>query len=277
MKIRISNMTPWLAALICLTLAPAIKAADEVEPPMAPTPRQTAADPKSDEQGMEPSDKPAHGSHEMSAETQSSEAPPARVNKASGILGMDVRNPNDEHLGHIKDIVFDWKTEQISYAVLSTAPKTLLGLGGKLLAVPLTALTPSGDQKYLILNAEKSKLEAAMGFDSANWPGVSNPSWGAEPFWQKQTTTPPMSDQPAKESDPKMKGNITPGDSSATEPESSLGEEPGVAPDRDSPAKPDAAPESKSQSDSKSDSATKDNAKPDQDPEAAPNQTPDGK
>src|ERR1035441_2313923 len=130
MKTRSSDLTPWLTALVCLTLAPCTKAADEAEPPLAPTSQKASADPKSDEQGMEPNDTPAQGSHEMSAETKSSEAPPTRVNKASGILGMDVRNQNDEHLGHIKDIVIDWKTEQVSYAVLSTASKTLLGLIG---------------------------------------------------------------------------------------------------------------------------------------------------
>ena len=184
---------------------------------------------------------------------------------------MDVRNQNDEHLGHIKDLVIDWKTEQVSYAVLSTAPKGLFGMGGKLLAVPLTALTPSSDQKHLILNADKSKVEAAMGFDSDNWPSVTNPSWGAEPFWQKETATPPMSDQPAKGSDTNDERNMTPAASPATDPNSNLGEEPGVAPDRDLPAKPDMAPESKPQSDSKSDADTKDNAKPDQDPESPPN------
>ena len=277
MKTRRSNMTPWLAALLCLTLAPVAKAGDDADKSKAPASQEATADPKSDEQGMQPGDMPGHSSDKMGMEAKSSEGTPTRVNKASGILGMDVRNQNDEHLGHIKDLVIDWKTEGVSYAVISTAPKGLFGLGGKLLAVPLTALAPSSDHKHLILNADKSKLEAAMGFDSDNWPSVSNPSWGAEPFWQKGTATPPMSNQPAKESDPKLKGNMTPGDSSATGPESSLGEEPGVAPDRDVPAKPDMAPESKPQSDSNSDAATKDNAKPDQDPESPPNQNPEGK
>ncbi len=54
----------------------------------------------------------------------------------------------------------------------------------KYLAVPLNALTASPDDKHLILNADKSKVEAAAGFDRNNWPSVGNPSWGAEPFWQ---------------------------------------------------------------------------------------------
>jgi len=164
---------------------------------------ESITDPKSGDQGMQPGTMPAHRSHEMNAETGSSEGAPTPVNKASSILGMKVRNQNNEYLGKIKELVIDWKTEQVAYAVLSTGGMPLFGMGGKLLAVPLTALTASADQKQLILNAEKSKVEAAVGFDSDNWPSVGNPSWGAEPFWQKETTTPPTSDNPAKGSDSK--------------------------------------------------------------------------
>ena len=101
---------------------------------------------------------------------------------------MAVRNQNDEQLGHIKDLVIDPKTEKISYAVMSTAPKALLGINEKLLAVPLSAFTISSDEKHLVLNADKAKVEAAAGFDKNSWPSVSSPSWGAEPFWQTSDT-----------------------------------------------------------------------------------------
>jgi sporulation protein YlmC with PRC-barrel domain len=161
MKIRSGNITPWLAAVLCLTLVPATKAADDASKSMAPASQQTSADP------------------------QSSEGTPTRADKASNILGMKVRNESNQYLGRIKDLVIDWKNEQVAYAVLRTGGSPPFGQGAKLLAVPLTALTTSQDQKYLILNADKSKLETAMGFDSDHWPSVSNPSWGAEPFWQK--------------------------------------------------------------------------------------------
>jgi sporulation protein YlmC with PRC-barrel domain len=270
MKTRCSNLTPWLAALLCLTLAPATKARDDANMSKAPATQEANTGPKSDEQSMLPGDMPGQNPRDMSAETRSGEGPPTRANKASSILGMKVRNQDNQYLGRIKDLVIDWKTEQVSYAVLSTGGMPPFGMGAKLLAVPLTALTTSADQKHLILNADKSKVEAAMGFDSANWPSVSNPTWGAESFWQKESITTPQSDQPAKESDRKAKEDMTPVDSSATDPNSILGEEPGVVPDRDLPAKPDTTPESKSSDDSKSDSGAKDDAKPDPDPEASP-------
>jgi sporulation protein YlmC with PRC-barrel domain len=175
MKLRYSNITPWLAALVCLTLTPATKATDDVNAPKTPAPQKTDSN--------------------TSTESTPSERTPTKANKASGILGMDVRNQNDEHLGHIKDLVIDLKTSQVSYAVMSTAPKVLLGIDEKLLAVPMNALTVSSDQKYLILNADKSKVDAATGFTSDNWPSVNNPSWGAQPFWQSDSEKP---GQPAK-------------------------------------------------------------------------------
>jgi sporulation protein YlmC with PRC-barrel domain len=131
------------------------------------------------------------GTYRTDKTTTTTAGMPAKFNKASILIGMDVRNQSGEQLGHIKDIVIDLQSEKVSYAVMSTAPKALLGINEKLLAVPLNAFTISSDEKHLVLNADKTKVEAAAGFDKNNWPAVNNPSWGAEPFWQKSTETAP--------------------------------------------------------------------------------------
>ena len=197
-----------MAALLCLTLAPGTKAGDDTDAFKDSTAQETRT------------------------ETTANEGAPTKVNKASSILGMDVRNQNNEHLGHIKDLVIDWKSEGVSYAVISTGNKMLLDIKEKLLAVPLTALTPSSDQKHFILNADKAKVEAAMGFSENNWPKVSNPSWGAEPFWQKDTDNPAASDEPAKkpdvksDQDPESKPDVKPESKPDKEPEGSSATEP---------------------------------------------------
>jgi sporulation protein YlmC with PRC-barrel domain len=133
---------------------------------------------------------------------------PAKCNKASGIVGMEVRNQNNERLGRVKDVVFDLNNDRVSYAVITSVRRVFVGenenqpgiglytrqlpavptgfveVNAKLLAVPLSALRTSSNGKHLILNADKSKLVAAEGFDKNNWPSVTSPSWGAEPFWQ---------------------------------------------------------------------------------------------
>ena len=120
--------------------------------------------------------------------TQPAGTAPTTFNKASGILGMNVRNQHDEQLGYIKDIVFDLKSERVAYAVLNTDCFT--EEPEKLHAVPLSALSPSSDGKYLSLRTDRDKFAAAEGIDPDNWPGIGTSAWGAEPFWQKQADAP---------------------------------------------------------------------------------------
>jgi sporulation protein YlmC with PRC-barrel domain len=110
---------------------------------------------------------------------------PAQFNKASGIIGMEVRNQHNERLGAIKDVVFDLKSERVAYAVLGTS--------GKLLAVPMGALSPSSDNTMLILAADKSKLEAARGMEPNNWPSPTSLIWGAQAPAGRAANTPRIS------------------------------------------------------------------------------------
>ena len=167
MKIKSRTISPLMAALLCVALAQGAKARDD-------------ADKAKD-----------YSASENRSEANANPGAPTKCNKASSLIGMDVRNQNDEHLGHIKDLVIDLRKDTVSYAVMTTASKAMLGINEKLLAVPLAALTASSDQKYLILNADKSKVETAAGFDKDNWPSVSSPSWGAEPFWQRDAAGKP--------------------------------------------------------------------------------------
>lgn len=109
---------------------------------------------------------------------------PMKSNKATSLIGMQVRNQNDEKLGEIEDLVVDLQSGKVSYAVLDAGGV----LKDKLFAVPINAFSTSADHDYLILHADKSKMETAQGFDKNSWPSVSNPTWGAE-FWEKRSGT----------------------------------------------------------------------------------------
>ena len=102
----------------------------------------------------------------------------AKITKASALIGMDVKNAQNEKLGTIKDIAFDIHTGRIAYAVLSTGG--VLGIGDKLVAIPTSAFQTSTDEKFLVLNADKQKLETTPGFDKNNWPAMPSASWGAD-------------------------------------------------------------------------------------------------
>ena len=114
--------------------------------------------------------------------TQTTGIEPTKFNRVHTLIGMTVRNPQDEELGFIKDIVLDLQSERVSYAVLERPASG--GTPAKLFAVPLSAFRPGVEEDYLLLNAERSSLDTASGFPSDAWPSVSNPSWGGQPFWK---------------------------------------------------------------------------------------------
>jgi sporulation protein YlmC with PRC-barrel domain len=170
MKIFGNKMIAGTVALLALSGAYGVRADDAAT--IQPAPNETTAN------------------RNDVGQTRTSEGTPMKYNKASGLIGMAVKNQNGEHLGHITDVVFDLKSDRVSYVVLTTTSKATLGIDDKLLAVPLSAFTTSPDEKHLILNADKSKLKSAMGFNGNNWPDVGNPSWGSQPFWQNPNGQP---------------------------------------------------------------------------------------
>jgi sporulation protein YlmC with PRC-barrel domain len=86
--------------------------------------------------------------------SESVESAPAPANKARDILGMEVRSKKDERIGQVEDVVLDWRSGRISYALVK-ADAQGGAEGGKLLAVPAAALKPSADRKHLVIDAGK--------------------------------------------------------------------------------------------------------------------------
>ncbi len=221
MKINNRTVAPWMAAILCFSTAPWAKATDPAEAPKTSTDEESTYESEMTDE-------------ESPVESQTTEEAPAKFNKASGIVGMEVRNQDNERLGRIKDLVFDLKTERVSYAVLAAAPKSLLSLKEKLLAVPLSAFTASSDSKHLILNADKSKIEMAEGFDAEHWPSVDNPSWGAEPFWKAKSSKSDDSSTAPNEMNEEDTSDLEPGIPSESEMDvPATPEEPEAKPDSD--------------------------------------------
>ena len=91
-----------------------------------------------------------------------------RVLSAAKIIGNKVVNREGDQLGNIKDLMIDLDDAQIAYAVLSFGG--LLGLGDKLFAIPLDALTFGTEDHTVILDMDKEVLKNAPGFDKDHWP-----------------------------------------------------------------------------------------------------------
>lgn len=92
------------------------------------------------------------------------------ANKASKIIGTEVRNRQNERVGRIKDVVLDVRSGKIAYAVLSVGG--VLGAGDKLVALPLDALTAQPGEEYFLIDASKDRLSQSAGFSDNDWPNL---------------------------------------------------------------------------------------------------------
>lgn len=97
---------------------------------------------------------------------------------ATTIIGDDVENSQGESLGHLKEIMLNTGTGEISYAVLSFGG--VLGMGDKLFAVPWKSLMVDHQNKKLVLNVSKDRLKDAPGFEKDNWPNFADPAFAQQ-------------------------------------------------------------------------------------------------
>lgn len=96
--------------------------------------------------------------------------------RASKVIGMKVRNPQDESLGKIDELIVDVTNERVAYAVLAFGGA--LGMGEKLFAYPVSLFQPaSGRTDELVLNIDKDKLKSSPGFERKNWPDWNTGSY----------------------------------------------------------------------------------------------------
>jgi sporulation protein YlmC with PRC-barrel domain len=93
------------------------------------------------------------------------------VNRASKLVGMTVRNKQDENIGRISDLAIDLESGRVAYAVLSHGG--VFGFGGKLIAVPIQAFTPAPGENHVLLDIDQQTLEQAPGFSRNNWPDMN--------------------------------------------------------------------------------------------------------
>ncbi len=133
------------------------------------------------------------------------------LHKSKDIAGCNVKNPADENLGEIQELVLDPQTGSIEYAVISFGG--FLGMGDKLFAVPWEVLQPAHDTEdmkdaHVVLNIDKERLKNSPGFPRNNWPDMASEEWDKEirEFYREdlqkiEKTEPNMTVRPLKASD----------------------------------------------------------------------------
>lgn len=114
----------------------------------------------------------------------------ATLLRSSTLFSYRIKSPQGEDLGKIEEVMIDMEIKRIAYAVLSFGG--FWGLGDKWVPVPWDALAFKADEKVLILNIEKEKLQKAPNFERATLPELANRQWGAvihtyygyPPYWE---------------------------------------------------------------------------------------------
>ena len=101
--------------------------------------------------------------------------PGPRLMGAYTLIGDNVYNADDEHLGNIKEIMLDVQTGKIAYAVMSFGG--VFSIGEKLFAVPWSSLKLDPGNKRFVLNIGIDRFKNAPGFDSDNWPNMADQAW----------------------------------------------------------------------------------------------------
>ena len=107
---------------------------------------------------------------------------PGCSKKASDLIGMEVKNNQNEKLGKVNDLAVDVESGRIVYVILSTGG--FIGIGDTLHAVPPGALHHDVASKTLQLDADKEKLNAAPKFEMAKWAECCNSNQVAEVYRQ---------------------------------------------------------------------------------------------
>ena len=119
-----------------------------------------------------------------------------RAEKASDIIGMEVKNYQGEKLGKVNDLAVDLETGRIVQVILSSGG--FIGINDTLVAVPPGALHRDATDKVIHLNADKEKLKAAPRFETSKWAECCESNhvaevyryYGEEPYFTETTPTP---------------------------------------------------------------------------------------
>jgi hyperosmotically inducible periplasmic protein len=92
--------------------------------------------------------------------------------KASDLIGIPVKNYQNEKLGKVEDLAVDVESGRVVQVILSTGG--FIGIGDTLTAAPPSAFHHDVANKVLHLDANKEKLQNAPKFEMSKWADYSD-------------------------------------------------------------------------------------------------------
>jgi sporulation protein YlmC with PRC-barrel domain len=109
--------------------------------------------------------------------------------RATDVIGMEVRNMSDEKLGKVDDLIVNLGSGRTSYVVLSSGG--VFGIGDQLIVVPTDRFNYRADDKKLLLDADKDLLKNAPTYDKNRLPDWNDDNWNTklEEYYDRSNTT----------------------------------------------------------------------------------------
>jgi sporulation protein YlmC with PRC-barrel domain len=98
------------------------------------------------------------------------------------LLGTEVRNPQDELLGTVTDLVRSPQTDKITYLVIG--PDKNIGIDDKNVPVPLEDFKVTPEANLLVLDASKGALDAAPRVNPFSSDGIKVQDPKVDAYWQ---------------------------------------------------------------------------------------------
>jgi len=99
----------------------------------------------------------------------------SQIINANEIVGLPVKNNQNESVGTINSVMLDKVTGQVAYVVLSYSNQ--LELDNTLFALPWHIFSFNDPENCFTVPFNTDKIRNAPGFDIKHWPDMSNPSW----------------------------------------------------------------------------------------------------
>lgn len=97
------------------------------------------------------------------------------IQKASRLIGMPVRNLQNEKLGHVNNFIVDLSAGRIAAVFISA--RGFMGLNAEYSSAPATKFLFSADHKALILDATPEMLSLSGNFNINQWPNFPLPGY----------------------------------------------------------------------------------------------------
>ena len=97
-----------------------------------------------------------------------------RFNKASNLIGAEVRDQSNEPIGQVKDVVIDFNSGRVAYVVVDASD--VLEGEQNCIAVPARVFRAPRGGNALMIDADRSRIEQMRAFSANNYPPIRNQS-----------------------------------------------------------------------------------------------------